>query len=173
MEFNLKIDNESYKNLETIVTDFEKIEAMYQKQKREASNKFKIAFEAFVTDFFKLVPSVKRVVWTQFTPYFNDGDACYFRVNDPTFYNFTMDENEDYRDEEDLQEGQYALDSWECSTYNTEHETYGISDSEFQVIKFLIHVINNNETFFEEIYGDHTEITLTSDGIKIEECEHD
>mgnify|MGYP003518103599 CR=1 FL=1 len=88
MRFNLNIETPSYKNLETVVTEFEKINQEFQKQKSEAAEKFQVAFEAFVNDVFKLVPSVKRIVWTQFTPYFADGDTCTFSVHEPTFYNY-------------------------------------------------------------------------------------
>lgn len=30
--------------------------------------------------FFDTHPEVTKIGWTQYTPYFNDGDACYFRV---------------------------------------------------------------------------------------------
>ena len=36
-------------------------------------------------EFFKKVPEVKVIKWAQYTPYFNDGDACIFGVNEPTY----------------------------------------------------------------------------------------
>ena len=54
----------------------------YLKQKTEVATKFKNALELFSKDFFKLVPLVKRIEWTQYTPYFNDGDSCEFSVNE-------------------------------------------------------------------------------------------
>lgn len=34
-------------------------------------------------NFFAKYPMVEKVSWTQYTPYFNDGDACVFGVNEP------------------------------------------------------------------------------------------
>src|SRR5688572_125580 len=30
-------------------------------------------------------PKIEAVKWTQYTPYFNDGDPCVFSVNEPDF----------------------------------------------------------------------------------------
>lgn len=37
--------------------------------------------EAF-SEFFEMHPGVRAIVWTQYTPHFNDGDACTFSVNE-------------------------------------------------------------------------------------------
>ncbi len=37
-------------------------------------------------DFFKKYPNVKIVTWGQYTPGFNDGDVCVFRVHDPDIW---------------------------------------------------------------------------------------
>ena len=36
-------------------------------------------------ELFGAVPGLGAVTWTQYAPYFNDGEPCIFRVNDPTF----------------------------------------------------------------------------------------
>lgn len=41
------------------------------------------AFTEGFAPFFAANPHVDGVIWTQYTPYFNDGDACEFGVNDP------------------------------------------------------------------------------------------
>lgn len=165
MRFNLNIENYSYKQLETVVSEFEKINEIYQKQKQETSEKFKTAFEAFVKDFFNLVPLVKRVTWTQYTPYFNDGDACTFSVNEPYFYNFSDEEES----EDDLIEGQWEIYSW-CLR---EYEKYGLTEQDKNLIEFLNEVILNNEDFLYDLYGDHQKITLTSQGVQHDYYDHD
>jgi hypothetical protein len=37
--------------------------------------------EQLFRDMFDTLPEVKTATWTQYTPYFNDGDACVFGVN--------------------------------------------------------------------------------------------
>ena len=41
----------------------------------------KLLLEAFA-DFFQKYPDVVEVRWQQYTPYFNDGDECVFRVGE-------------------------------------------------------------------------------------------
>ena len=48
-----------------------------RKLKQEGEAAVKDAFK----DLFDKYPEVTSVVWTQYTPYFNDGDACTFTVN--------------------------------------------------------------------------------------------
>ena len=170
MRFNINLENESHKNLETVITDFEKISVEFEKQKKEASEKFKIAFEAFFKDFLKLVPSVKSVSWSQYTPYFNDGDSCTFGVNEPTFYNFIVDEDYNEDDEDDEKDkNQWALDSWQLGDY----VKFGISEPESKLMEFLSATIQENEIFMKEIFGDHIKIILTSNGIEEVEYDHD
>lgn len=169
MRFNL--ENESFNNLETVINDFATLNSQFQQQKTEASDKFKVAFKLFMKDFFTLVPSVKRVVWSQYTPYFNDGDSCTFGVNDPKFYNFTEDEEDDDfdPDEDELQNGQWAVESWDLR----DSSQYGLTEEEKDLIQFVSKTISDNNDFFEEIFGDHIEITITAEGIETEEYDHD
>lgn len=37
----------------------------------------------FVSSFFQANPTITAIRWYQYTPYFNDGEACTFSVNDP------------------------------------------------------------------------------------------
>ena len=39
-------------------------------------------FTPFFTALFKAHPTIKAVIWSQYTPHFNDGDPCTFRVNE-------------------------------------------------------------------------------------------
>ena len=60
-------------------------------EQRELQKKFQAQgqalFKETFKEFFDNNPGIKAVVWTQYTPYFNDGDECVFRVNSPTFTN--------------------------------------------------------------------------------------
>lgn len=63
---------------------------------------------------------VTGIAWTQYTPYFNDGEPCIFRATDPSFafVGVTLDEKDAYFDyswmEEDFEESGRA---W-CGRYN-------------------------------------------------------
>lgn len=66
---------------------FEKLEAEFNKLQAQ----FKLDAEVILKDTFKNVfnknPNLTAIVWTQYTPYFNDGDSCVFSVNDIHFTN--------------------------------------------------------------------------------------
>lgn len=39
------------------------------------------AFSAMARELFEKIPLIKSFSWTQYTPYFNDGDTCEFSAN--------------------------------------------------------------------------------------------
>lgn len=53
--------------------------------------------EAVGTEFFARNPSVVAIRWTQYTPYWQDGDACVFRANDPELQLFEPDDEDSER----------------------------------------------------------------------------
>jgi len=52
--------------------------------RKEHMRKLQEAFREVTKEFFNETP-VQAVIWTQYTPYFNDGEECVFGVNDPIF----------------------------------------------------------------------------------------
>jgi hypothetical protein len=62
--------------------DLTKLKQDYEKALREKGQEImKSAVEAF----FAANPKINGVAWTQYTPYFNDGDECHFGVHGPSF----------------------------------------------------------------------------------------
>jgi len=51
---------------------------------------------------FKKFPDVESVGWTQYTPYFNDGEPCYFGVNSDPYSIYVNDEYGYDLDDEEL-----------------------------------------------------------------------
>lgn len=101
------------------------------------------AVKAYLKEYFDNHPDVYGIKWTQYTPHFNDGDACVFGLHTvsafPTKKNF--DDNDDYE--------------FEC--YGEEPET----------------TLNQIEDILEVVFGDHAEVRATRDSIEVEEYEHD
>lgn len=68
--------------------------------------------------FFEENPEIHSIQWTQYTPYFNDGDECVFEVNDTTYNRSTFkessewdaDSDEDDEDDIDYYEGSPFVD---------------------------------------------------------------
>lgn len=107
------------------------------------------AVKAFFKEYFDKHPEVYGVKWEQYTPYFNDGDPCEFRLNG--IYTFKTQE---------------AFENEEESMYNIEgaEESYG---EEPQTS------LKQIEDILEDVFGDHATVAVSREKIVVEECEHD
>jgi len=115
--------------------------------------------------------------WTQYTPYFNDGDPCIFHVYELRANPVGADLDEDFdicRDgvEYDGRWGERPyLDygSGRPGAYTGDHETaYNALialDKEIQSGAF--------DNVLLEAFGDHAEVTITKDRIVVEQYDHD
>lgn len=129
--------------------------------------------------------------WNQYTPYFNDGEPCVFRVGE-TWFKTIHDVKSDDGDEDDYEgRDKYSV------TYST-HPTLGRRDYDWnntrdgQRLKewksyegsheqtwMNCHALAeavDSEAFDDvllEAFGDHADIEITRDGIKVDTYEHD
>ena len=67
-------------SIDAFIAEFTEIKAQFQ---RDAQVKLKEVF----AEFWEKNPGIKTVLWTQYAPYFNDGDPCEFSVNDVHYTN--------------------------------------------------------------------------------------
>ena len=113
-------------------------------------------------EFFSAAPEVKTVVWEQYTPYFNDGDPCVFRVYDPSFSSKLPEEIKG-----DMNEYGNSEDGW-LDTYKNR--------SNNPAFEYFRENFARAEVVLESL-GDHSRVLVTNgdDGIKIhvEEYYHD
>lgn len=162
------MDNEKFAILKEKQNEIKKL----KKEMIEASNKI---FTDISKSIFEEHPKVKSFSWTQYTPYFNDGETCYFSVN-----NDYISINDQSVDESD----------WISETKITK---YGTWNREKKVYEGRVEVPNLNydpelakaadeireflkqfdDDFFLEQFGDHAEVVVTEDGVNINDCEHD
>lgn len=76
-----------------LLKNFDDLNAQIKEAQKEMSNKSKGLIEAVAKQFLDKCPEVTGIHWTQYTPYFNDGDTCEFSVNE---YHFHILDDEDY-----------------------------------------------------------------------------
>lgn len=142
------------------------IEALRQEldeKMNQLREQFKQDFSVIVNDFFAAVPRIKSLTWTQYTPYFNDGDTCTFRMHD--IY-FATDENEDFESyREDCEGDNFSSDSYSLKDY--------MDKEEVALCLKLENVIQSNEELMQEIYGDHVIVVVTANGAETQEYDHD
>lgn len=112
---------------------------------------------------------IKSFGWTQYTPYFNDGDECTFSVN----LDYSLEVNGEDTDEINgldwrikyyLKNGEYSeekTDEWDIELFKLVEE--------FKEILSSI-----DDEFYKDLFGDHVQVTVYENGnIEVEEYEHD
>lgn len=164
--------------------EFDRLSDQLMKLKEEFQTVARDLFKQQTKEFFQLVPQVKAFRWTQYTPYFNDGDTCEFGVNDVYFTNAEgKDLNDvtswgDYDGENEniWSESSYIFDSM-SEYYAKRREELGVTFTPEQVraIVDISNMIQSHEMkdIMEAMFGDHVVITATAAGFDVEEHEHD
>lgn len=134
---------------------FEKLEAL-QKVYDEAMTALRrdgeAALKASFVEFFAAHPEAAAIQWRQYTPYFNDGEACYFGVCEPAIKTTTSDG---------------FIDLWDRNE--------SLSSTLYADVKKLSGIIQSSsmESVLKAVFGDHSEVTVYSDRITVETCDHD
>jgi hypothetical protein len=136
--------------------------AAFDAKRKELTEQLKKDFPALLAPLFEKYPGVKNVRWTQYTPYFNDGDPCEFSTNAGyAELNYDGDEDDDNEDDEESEESETA----KAELVEVPEEAEG----EFQEVLSSI-----NDSFYKDLFGDHVEVTVNRDGtIDVEEYDHD
>lgn len=149
-----------------------------------------------ITRFFFEETPVQAAVWTQYTPYFNDGDECVFGVNDPFFILSGFDPEElespySYEDDDSyvlVQEKpsdsslRYMQQQIEENGSYADHYRQRLEQIKAQDEKYpnlaeqcdqFKKLIMKNEELMKDMFGDHCSVYLTKDNSYVEEYEHD
>lgn len=158
-----------------------KFEILHKKQKSikklkeemlEVSNKI---FTELTKTIFEEHPKIKSFGWNQYTPYFNDGDTCTFSANvDYMYINGTCVDDSDWISEKIITN--YGNWNREKKVYEGRTEVPNLNyDSELVKANDEIreYLFNFDEDFFESQFGDHAKVTVTSEGVSVDEYEHD
>jgi hypothetical protein len=159
----------------------EKLTALESKRKKIIDLKNEVItdsselFDAFVKDIFERHPKLESFGWSQYTPYFNDGETCVFYANiDYLYINGNgCEDSEWYSDVNVVNWG-----TWNSTTrkYEGREEVPNPNyDPELKLAcdELSQFLSNFDHDFYLNKFGDHTIITINSSGISVEEYEHD
>ena len=143
-----------------------------KKEMLEASSKI---FTELTKTIFEDHPKVESFGWTQYTPYFNDGDTCTFSAQtDYIYINGQPVDESDWINETKITN--YGTWNREKREYEGRTEVPNLdydpdlSKANDEIREFLR---NFDEDFFLSQFGDHAEITVTAEGVSVDEYEHD
>jgi len=135
----------------------------YDKKLEEAGED---AVKEVFKEFFDKYPRAESITWVQYTPYFNDGDACYFSVGE---MRLSLSEPEDGEEDEGEEDDDEWYDDW---------DSYGLAHSEDPELKAIGEDFGTledtvPEDVMEKVFGDHVRITATREGFEVREFDHD
>lgn len=155
----------------TILQNYNKMVQEYSDFRQRMKEEFKTVFEKASSTFFQLVPEVKSIIWTQYTPYFNDGDTCYFSVHEFSFSNFIPDSPigyfyDSYQDDDNCEDNSWSYSSWGMKKSS-------LSAEKIELCNSFESLINANEEFMQEILGDHVLVHVTANGVEVSDYDHD
>jgi len=114
--------------------------------KKEFQKSFTKVFKEEIQSFFNAFPNAYSISWRQYTPYFNDGEACEFSKPDLDSFDIGLINPED---KEDL------LDP--VCFYDFEDEKL-----EKQMKKDLSWFNDIEDEYFRILFGDHVQVTISS-----------
>lgn len=173
-----------------IFDDLSTFTKSYEEAKNRLAEETKNVMLPTIRRFLNEVPEFNAVTWTQYTPYFNDGDTCRFSVNEPKFLTGNDEADDDvyegsffsnlqpseYELKEVANNGEYAeVYKRALAKWNLIVEQYGqerldtILDLELQFSKWF------NQLDYDAMlsaFGDHVRVTVTKNGINIDEYDH-
>lgn len=157
-EHNKQINNndmatmkKSFKDLNEKMAEFEK------KFKKEGGTLFK----EICQEIFEKFPEIESFSWTQYTPYFNDGEECTFSVNEVDTFN-------GYSEYEEDQEGE-GFNPWEEYSYDKK------KTRSYEIVENIQNFVSSApEGILRELFGDHARVTVYKNGkTESDEYEHD
>lgn len=144
-------------------------------EQRELQKKFQTTAQALfketTKEFFDKNPNVTAIVWTQYTPYFNDGDTCEFGVNDATFTNAPDPENVrwgEYDGDEEVAADGSEIFAWE----GWGEAPHGLNTEMCKAFDRMIRS-SEMEDVMEAMFGDHVKVVATREGFDVDDYDHD
>lgn len=118
-------------------------------------------FNETAKEIFEKHPKLHAFGWTQYTPYFNDGDTCEFGVNKDVHICFNGKEFEDVSNWTFESENKWAKEA---------KAEQGLKEAAADISE-LMEALDDED--FKQMFGDHMEVTVTKEGAKTEEYEHE
>jgi hypothetical protein len=174
-----------------MLEQFENLQQEFAELEKRMQERGKEVFASVSKEVFEKDPKLVSFSWTQYTPYFNDGDECVFSVHDNLFFS--------YGDEEECRYcyecGKKVDEKWlDCPTCNSRTYEYDPDDVDGEDAWGLEWEVKNGRVTEEEVvgklmacklvssiptsamkqmFGDHSRVIVYKDRVEVETCEHD
>lgn len=156
-----------------ILADLQKGKKQIEELRKGIKKTLKASFKDLTKDLFVDYPELKSFSWTQYTPYFNDGESCEFDANveyvDINGYGeYDDDDNELMNIQKNARKKIWGDDN------EGEIKNPNYSKRCEEIVKTVTQFLKNfdNEDYLD-IFGNHVKVVVTAKGIKVDEYEHD
>lgn len=137
----------------------------FNEQKKEFHSKIKVAFKKELKTLV-FPDKIKSIGWTQYTPYFNDGDSCEFSVNsDYLSINGDREDDIDFISKTNYENvnGRYM----EIPNPNYAKECGDFAD------RFASIIGQMPSEVMMDMFGDHVLVTYSGGEFKVSDYSHD
>lgn len=154
-----------------MVTKMEEFVVKIENLNKELKENFKDALKESAGILFQKHQKLETFSWTQYTPYFNDGDPCEFNINDePHSMIYSGVDIGEYNEE-----GEYVYD-WRTKDLTELGKTLFTDLGEYRVLQDgVIEFINNlqkMEKTVQSILGEGL-VIIDRNGVEVEDYDHD
>jgi len=182
---------EEVKKSEDILEKIKREVTNFKKKKKALIDELRLEFPKLLIPFMQESNYIENISWTQYTPYFNDGDTCefsvntdYLEINGEDEYSNKMykellsvkikDQNGIDRDKLICEEKGQKYRPKKIGEYGYK-KNIEYSKNEGVILKNIKKVLSEiPEDFYQDLFGDHSKITVTKEGvIRVEEYDHD
>ena len=161
--------------IKDIIKEVKEKQSEIAQLKAELHKKSEEVFFKGAKQIFESHPKLESISWTQYTPYFADGDTCVFSAQ--TDY---LQVNGEYADENDTLSPTIVK---VYGTWNRQKQVYEgrieepnpnfdkeLSDGVDAISEFL-GVFDDD--FYKSQFGDHVRVTITANGVDTEDYDHE
>jgi hypothetical protein len=181
-----------------LIDDLNEIRAEYARKLDKAIAELKPQFHEMFKPFFETYPEA-RLVFTAYTPYFNDGDECVYGVNSlylcidpdaPWWDQIDLDyPGSTYPDLLTLAEGGTPTSHWHPNGYESyadylakRHPDELAKGADYlrgmvamiragEICQATLHGLSDD--IIKGMFGDHVEVTITATGVQVDDYDHD
>lgn len=153
------------------IAELHDLATKFEKLKQQIHDESHVLVSDTLREFVVDNPQIKQIQWTQYTPYFNDGDTCEFSMNDVYFCTVDLEEDDSVHD---MREGVFSM--WRGYDEETIKRMAGQQNLSIELMtncSDLVKALNKLEEALQYTFGDHVEVIVTKQGIEVSEYNHD
>lgn len=166
--------------IDNIETAIKELNAERQALEQKYQSKMQEYMKGLTKKFFEENPQITAFTWTQYTPYFNDGEECTFSRHEILATNCPLEEIEDVRyeeyvgDTEGIFVSNFSTGTFKTPYYKETVEAITQAGVDVAAVRKFINLLGSiDDDVYCEMFGDHVKVIAHTGGFNIEDHEHD